>query len=68
MFEEVEKLDEQIGKKVDPEEQALAMLRQWQEMTGIVPDEALKQEMLANAWMYNDEEIPGNFMGSGRND
>lgn len=42
------------------------MLRQWQEATGIIPDAELQQEMLANSWMYNDEDIPGNFMGSGR--
>jgi hypothetical protein len=63
---------EKIGMETDKEEEAKLALEHWQKIQGIdtenVEISPQMQAMMNNAWMYSDrdEEIPGNFMGSGR--
>jgi hypothetical protein len=63
---------EKIGMETDKEEEARQALQHWQKVQGIdtenVEVSPQMQAMMNNAWMYadKDEEIPGNFMGSGR--
>ena len=57
---------EKVGLAVDQEAEALKALEHWQKVNQVEANPDLQAQLMANAWMYKDEEIPGNYMGSGR--
>ncbi len=66
--DQLEKFEEDIGMKVNPEEEARKALKAYQEAAGIVienPDAPVGPDAKAQAWMA-DEEIPGGWMGDGK--
>jgi hypothetical protein len=61
----LEKFDEEIGMRVNPETQAREALAAYQKAMGMTfenPDAPVAPDEKARAWMQ-DEEIKGNFMG-----
>lgn len=65
---EEEQFGEEIGMRHDPAKQALEELAAYQESIGMVfedPDKPVPPDAKAQAWM-DDQEIDGDWMGSGR--
>jgi hypothetical protein len=63
--EQLERFEEEIGMRVNPEDEAKKALKAFQEAQGMVienPDAPVGPDAKALAWM-KDEEIPGSWMG-----
>lgn len=65
--EDIERFEEKLGLRTDPEEVAMAMLRASMVSKGLDPDtppEMLPPELAAELARARDEMIPGNYMGN----
>ena len=66
--DQVQKFEEEIGMRLDPEKEALAKLRAYQKAMGIVienPDAPVAPDAKGQA-LAADEEIGGTWMGGPR--
>jgi hypothetical protein len=59
----IERWEQKIGLRVDPEEQALEALKAFNKARGIPWDDT---PVVPSDWRERDEEIPGEYMGSPR--
>lgn len=55
--DQVNRFEEQIGLRHNPDDDAVAALREWQLARGIDPDKASKEEVKPKNWWEGDHEL-----------